>query len=145
MWFSLILVTLAAVCNAVMDINQFHWHKSIFMMFHDKGYRGFSRQWWDSVVSWENKYINGDHTRGFIKWRFLGFEFNKPVHITDAFHLFKTIMLTFMIGSVVLYETTFNPLIDFLILGICWVGVFNLFYNKVLKIKKYKGLWDYEV
>jgi hypothetical protein len=47
---SIILVALAAVCNAIMDVLSHHYPRSIFNRFNPK--------WWNPKTSWMNKYVN---------------------------------------------------------------------------------------
>ena len=54
---SLIFWSLAATCNAVMDVLQNHWIQSIF-------YKRVKSSWWDPSVSWKNKYYEGDFRYG---------------------------------------------------------------------------------
>ena len=112
---SCIFIFLAAVCNAVMDKTQFHFHKSIF--------KTLNPYFWNGEISWQNKYINRDFNQGFKK---------TPVQFTDAFHLFKSLMIIFFVAAVVYYKPMINAFIDFLIFGACWNGTFNCFFNKIL-------------
>jgi len=72
---SLVLVMLAAICNAIMDVTQFHFYKSIFNK------EPFSVSWLNGDISWRNKYKNGSVSQG---------RNNIPVWFTDAFHFFKS-------------------------------------------------------
>lgn len=125
---SLILIVLAAICDSIMDVCQFHYHKSIFTRFNKPMY-------WDGTISWKKKYINWDAgDRRMRKWIF-GL-FNYPVQLTDAWHLFKSLMLTLFCVSVVVYcPLTKNMLLDVALYGCTWNLVFYLFYNHFLVIK----------
>ena len=59
---------------------------------------------WDGENSWKNKYINGDPKLGRVKW-FFGM--TKPVQITDAFHLFKTLMIINICLSIISFDKSF--------------------------------------
>lgn len=126
---SCIFIFLAAICNAVMDVSLFHWHKSIFTK------KGFARHWWDGTISWKNKYVDGEESLGRKEWRILNMIFIKPVQLTDAFHFFKMLMWGFIIISVVVYKPLINIYLDFVILSTVFIQTFNLFYNRVLKLK----------
>lgn len=126
---SLISFLLASICNAIMDVCLFHWHKSIFTK------KGFKRQFWDGTISWRNKYIDGDFNKGLKTIKILWFEIEKPVQITDAFHLFKTLMIAFIIITVITVVPIFDTFTDFCIYSATWVIGFNLFYNRILKLK----------
>lgn len=121
---SLILVMLAAICNAVMDTISFHYIKSIFSKLN--------RQWWDPYVSWKNKYIDWDRGKRAEKtiW---GIKY--PTALTDAWHFFKSTMIVLMVLAIVLYTPFINPFIDFMIIGLGWNISFNLFYNKIFRLK----------
>ena len=120
---SFIFVLLASICNAIMDVTQFHFWRSIFN--NDL----FRARWWNGNVSWRNKYINGDVKQGRT---------NTPVWFTDAFHFFKSSMIINLTLAIVLYDVMINPLIDFLILGLTWNTFFNLFYRHLLKKQTYE-------
>ena len=119
----LIMVLLAAICNAVMDTISHHHSTSVFKN-HKSGF------WSDAnLVSWKNKYINGDPFQG--RRRFLGIII--PVQFTDAWHLFKSLMVIVLALSVVFYSTIIYIWSDFVMFGIIWNLAFNLFYNHLLK------------
>ena len=103
---SIILVIFAAICNAVMDNIKDHWYKSVFNS------KRFNRQWWDPEVSWQNKS-------------------KRIVWISDAWHLFKSLMIILLCASIVTYTPLFG-LWDILIFGTVWNLTFSLFYNKIL-------------
>ena len=54
---SSILIFLAAMSEAIMDNLQFHYYKSIFS-------NRKSQQFWNPLISWSNKYKNGDKNLG---------------------------------------------------------------------------------
>jgi len=91
-------VILAGICNAVMDVCQHKWGRSIFSVY--------KRQYWDPAISWKNKYVDWDSCNNervrFLKFgKFKGFV--KPVSLTDGWHLFKRLMLIFLAIAVVVY------------------------------------------
>lgn len=139
-----LLFALAAICNAVMDVSKFHWHKSIFSKGSFQGltvfgYQVFKREWWDGTISWMNKYVDLDFRKGFKKVKIPALkvkgrsitkesEITKPVQLTDAFHYFKMLMVLFLCWAIS------DSFLEFIIYSTIWIQVFNLFYNKVLKI-----------
>lgn len=132
MVYSLIFIILAAICNAVMDACSHYYYRSIFTRYSDL--------YWNADRSWLNKYIDRSPEKGFRKI-FLGF--NYPVFLTDAWHLFKSLMIVFLILSIT-FAWSNNPpfittwwfyLVIIIVLGTIWNVVFNLFYNHLL-IKK---------
>ena len=90
------------------------------------------RQWWDPYVSWKNKYVDWD---GGIRTEKTIWGIKYPTALTDAWHLFKSTMIVLIGLSIVLYTPFINPLVDFVIIGIGWNVAFNLFYNKIFKLK----------
>lgn len=115
------LIVFAAICNAVMDKITHHYHKSVFA--------DLDPYFWNPSFSWRNKYVLGVPENGHRRlWIF-----KYPVAFTDAWHLFKSLMLAFLIGAVVCYgyANVMWAVIDFLFFGILWVITFNLFYNVI--------------
>jgi hypothetical protein len=98
-----------------MDTLSHHWYGSWFRR------KGFSEQFWNPAVSWENKYEN---------WFCLFGKYIKvPSQISDAWHIFKTLMIIFMVLSIV----TYNPVsswwwVDLLIYGTVWNVWFSTIY-----------------
>lgn len=137
MVISLVLIAVAAVCNACMDTLAHHWDTSIFKDISAK--RG-SLFWADATqVSWRNKYVNGDPAQGRVKWKIFGFIVNKPVQFTDGWHLTKMIMIFTLCAAVVCYHTKnslITETINFVVLGTVWNVVFSLFYDKLFRTKK---------
>ena len=122
---SLLFLALASICNAIMDKTSHHFEKSIFS-------KAKNRKWWYTPDSWKNKYIDGDSTKGRIKWFW---KINKPVQLTDAWHFFKMLMIFFIVFSIISYKEIFNPILDIIIYGSIWNLTFILFYKKIFKLK----------
>lgn len=131
MILSIILIFLlwfiAAASNAVMDILQHKYKQSIFS--------NYNRQYWDPIISWANKYkVLSERIK--YKWNFYLFKIDKPVFLTDAWHLFQSIMIVSLAISVLIALTLgLNILPAFLILnglGLTWNKTFVLFYHKLL-------------
>ncbi len=74
----LLCFIIAAICEAVMDVLQFHYMRSLFKDFKNNIF-------WDPEISWRNKYKDGDPKKG-PKFLFSDTLF---VGLTDAWHLFK--------------------------------------------------------
>jgi len=127
---SIILIALAAICNAVMDICSHHYYYSVFTMFNS--------QYWNANVSWANKYINGEPSIGRKKW--LYGMLNIPVQITDAWHLFKSLMIVFLISAIPFCPSNELGLPEWIYYsaviiagGTVWNLTFNLFYKHLLR------------
>lgn len=127
---SLFFFMLASIANAIMDTSVHHFSTSVF--------KNLNKLFWDGEISWKNKYINGDVKLGRRKWKY---GLNYPVQLTDAFHLFKMLMIVFLAMSVITFDKTFfvqdYNLISFgavlALYGFIWNTTFSLFYNKLLK------------
>lgn len=124
---TIILIIIAATCNAVMDIISHKYTVSIFSRYDDI----FIEQWWNPVHSWKNKYKASRK-----KWY-------KPVQFSDAWHTFKTIMIFCLMAAVITFDLDnynifnnkfLNFLIIYGILGTTWNLTFSLFYKKILKL-----------
>ena len=128
---TIILIMIASICNAIQDILAHHHSISIFGKYK----KGF---WSDATQeSWKEKYIDWDGgNRNRKKWIF-GL-FNLPVQFTDAWHLFKSLMVVLFVLAIVLYKPFFGILIDFFVLGAIWNLEFLSFYNKILVVRKNK-------
>lgn len=101
-----LFIVLAAFFNAVSDTLSHHFYTSIFSKKNPK--------WWDPNISWN-----------YVK--FLPFTKYRP----DAWHLSKSAMI-FCICAAAVSPGIFHPVIDYALLGIVWILVFNLFYDKIL-------------
>jgi len=75
-----VLLFISSVANGIMDKLMFHYAISIF--------KNLNPSFWNPLVSWKNKWKNGNKSEGE---RFLGSS-TIFVNLTDAWHLFKSIM-----------------------------------------------------
>ena len=123
-----ILVIIAGISEAVMDKLQFHYPKSIFSNFK-------KQQFWNPLISWSNKYKNGDEKLGHSfpgsTTIFVGF--------TDAWHLFKLINHTCLFIGLPLLAFQLNSF-NQLIIVICIARIlhgftFDIFFDAILKKK----------
>lgn len=140
---SLLFLMLASICNSIMDKTSHHFHKSVFKKMKNSN-------WWNPTESWKLKYVDGIVENGRVKWNILGFKFNKPVQVTDAWHFFKSLMIIFMCTSIVLMtlslpftikdiydcmDYVLNFILHLLITGFIWNKTFTLFYHKIWEEK----------
>jgi hypothetical protein len=114
---SIIFWLLACVCNAIMDVISTRYDVSIFRNF-------LNQFFWDWRISWHNKWKNGDILQGE---KFL-FSSSIFVFLTDAWHLFKALMLLFLILSIYFYVPIFG-ILDIPFFFISWGITFELLYN----------------
>lgn len=132
-WLAMLLVFIAAKCNAVMDVVSHKWTISIFRKIENKFLFKFFHK-----DSWKNKYVdydNGDKSR----MKLIG-NINFPVQLTDAWHLCKSIVITCLIMLYVIwpYLDPVSLLGAFALLGLNWNITFLLFYKRVFIEKKYR-------
>jgi hypothetical protein len=121
---SILLIFLAGACNAIMDrISMEHFDSSRFHKLNP----GF----WNADISWRNKWKGGMKSCGEKFWG----SSRLFVWMSDAWHLFKSIMLVLILLAVVLYRPIINIYFDFALNGAIWVFGFTLFYNKILPLK----------
>ena len=129
---SLLCVALAAACNAVMDTATHHFSSSILPQ----------TDFWNAETSWRLKYVQGNPEFGRARWLF-GY-CQKPVQITDAWHLFKTMMIIFVCAAMAFGASADVPYFNrwtekgviFALSGMVWNTVFSLFYDKTLRKKE---------
>lgn len=131
---TLILIIIAGACNAVMDVLQFNFDKSIF--------KKYKPSFWDPKKSWINKYQQ-PLTSYKKRWYYFGiitpkfkeaFPFSSTlfVSLTDGWHLFQKVTWSCLIAAVVLYEPMINGVVDFMILYAIFTTSFTLFYDRIL-------------
>ena len=132
---SVIFFGLAAICNAMMDTLQFHWYK---FKWKDK----VNPQYWNPTISWKNKYVDGDPSKG-LKF---SFPFGWVANFLDAWHLFKMIQIFLIVFAIIAFPFSYqicffdsyfwNQLAWLAIFGVTWNGLFNWFFNKILVTSK---------
>lgn len=122
-----ILISIAAACNAVMDKVSFHYSHSIFANLNEL--------FWNPNLSWKNKYKNGDQEQGE---RF-PFSATALVMFTDAWHLFKSIMITALVTAIIV---SIPGIKELWYIG-AWLGarllyavVFHLFFHIIFENEK---------
>ena len=122
---SSILIVIAAMSEAIMDNLQFHYFKSIFK---DRE----AQQFWNPLISWSNKYKNGDKNQGE---KFIG-STTLFVGLTDAWHLFKLINHTCLfIGLSVLafqLDSVKELIVVTCIARMIYGFVFTIFFDSIL-------------
>jgi hypothetical protein len=120
---SLLLIILAAIINAAMDTLNASYHRSVF--YNEKWLK--LNQFVNPATSFKNKWKNGDKTKGELFFGSSTF----LVWTTDAWHLFKTLMLLCFSVAVVTYNPMIHPLIDAITYWIVFGIVFELFWSKI--------------
>ena len=123
----LICFTLMGISEAVMDTLQFHFYKSKFSKFK-------KQLFWDPIISWKNKYKNGDPKKGPK----FPLSTTLLVGLTDGWHFFKLLRNLFLFVGILLLVLSLNGFW----VSLLWVSVsrflfgifFTLFYSKILLI-----------
>jgi hypothetical protein len=131
---------LAGMCNSVMDTLFSHYDISIF--------KKFNPLFWNPEISWKNKWAQPYPQPTENKWYYFGFPppykerfpYSSTIFVflTDAWHLFKFFMLTFIFLGVVLYTPIVSKFADFFIYYIAYTFTFTMFYDYVLVRKEYR-------
>ena len=104
---SFILILLAAICNAIMDVlENENFSSSVFKNLNPK--------WWYKRESWK-------YAKKVFGWKY------------DGWHVFKSTMIVLIMLAIVLYQPIFNPVLDFILLGGIWNSTFSFIY-KLLKV-----------
>lgn len=126
---SIILIIIAAVCAAIMDVLSHHYPRSIF--------KNLNPSWWNSKISWRNKYsvFEKDKTKEKLFYAFC-----------DAWHTFRNIYVFSIIGAIVFFpflviEYSKYQILDFVIIWFLallfiYLVIYYLFYKLVLIKKK---------
>jgi hypothetical protein len=125
----LVCFVLMGISEAVMDTVQFHFFKSIFSNFK-------KQLFWDPVVSWRNKYKNGDPNKGPK----FPFSTTLLVGLTDGWHFFKLLRNLFLFVGILLLVLS----LDGFWVSLLWVCIsrvlfgvsFTIFYNNVFVYSK---------
>jgi len=134
---SLFLIAIAGMCNALYEI--------IFVFFDQSIFRNLNPLFWNPEVSWQNKWAQPFPQPAENKWYYFGFPprykerfpYSSTIFVwmTDAWHLFKAIMLTCIMAAIVLYVPIVNPFADFVLLYCTFTFVFTLFYDYIFRVK----------
>lgn len=129
---SILFLTLAGMCNAIMDKINFHWDESIF--------KGSKLEWWaNPEVSYKNKWKNNSNNLDGEKFPGSSTIF---VWVTDLWHFAQSFMVTFFVlgtlfygdGIINVFETRwFNMVCDLIILKGAFSLSFELFWSVILK------------
>jgi len=125
----IIFYSCSGILDAVMDTLKDHFSISIFSKLNPV--------FWNPAVSWTNKYIDNDSTKGHKTFNFLGLKINTPDAFSDAWHISKLIREGFNILAILsTLGLPFNLIyiaILFIALSIFRNLAFDLFYNKILR------------
>ncbi len=116
---------LSSVCRALHNTLIHHFNISIF--------NGKNNQWWDPNISWTNKYIDNDPTKGFKKWLTFKFKITNLQQFSDAWHTFNTLEI-FCNWLAILTVLTFSLTINSIIPLALFIGLSFISYNLTFSI-----------
>lgn len=119
----IILLVLAGILNACMDILKTRYSVSIFSNWKHQN-------WINPSLSWVNKWKPKSKLGDLIMSTIL-------VWITDFWHFCKMLMLLFIMLAITFYHPIINQWIDIFIFYCSFTIPFEIFYSKLL-IKKDK-------
>ena len=112
---TILLISIAAISNAVMDILKDRFKDSVFSKFNE--------QFWNPAKSYLNKYIEGDKDKGR---KYPSFISGFTDTFSDSWHIFKFILIL----CIVLIAS--NSFIEFILYFSLWGIIFKVFYTKLL-------------
>ena len=128
---SLILITIAGILNAIMDVLAVRYDVSVFSKLTQ------FKLFLDPRISWANKYKNGSVFSGP---KFFG-STTFFVSFTDAWHLAKSLMIWLIAAAIIFYKPIVNPLIDIFIMHILFSVAFELFFGTLFIKGALKRKW----
>lgn len=129
----IILFILIVICDAAKDVIKSRWDGSFF----DKHPKLFPKKWWDSRLSWKNKWVldeNGeiklDENGERIPKKLFGI-IDFPDAFTNGWHLVKFFLWTFLIFITAVNLPLFVWYVNFVILSGIYLFFWWLFYNQI--------------
>lgn len=130
---SIILISISGMCLAVVESLGVMFYDSIFykLICWKKEYR---EQWWNSSISWKNKYRNGLVYRGRKYFKFFYLKITIPSLFFSATDLFKYLHLLLIIASISLHSQIVDSFyFDFFLLFLIWNSSFIFFKSIFVK------------
>jgi hypothetical protein len=122
---SLLLMILAGILNAFMDVTDFHYSISIFTKWK-------CQKWIDPALSWRNKWKNGDPAQGE---RFFGSS-TIFVCVTDFWHFCEFLMMLSICCAIVFYHPLIKWWTDIIFFFAAYSIFFEIFFSKILIRRK---------
>lgn len=117
-WISIILMVLAGVFNACMDVLKVRYSVSIFKDMK-------AQQWINPALSWHNKW------KPISKFGDLMIS-TVLVWVTDLWHLVKMLMLASISCAIIFYSPIYKWWTDIFIMYCAFTMTFELFFSKIL-------------
>lgn len=118
-----VCIYLAGVCNGIMDSVADHYHKSLPKKL------GWSDQFWDKNISWENKWAKDKNNKPIIGKENFFLSSTVLVFLTDGWHLSQSIMFSmWIIGLIIALLLTMNIMINIILLfPILFFSIWGIF------------------
>jgi len=127
---SFILVALAAICNAYMDIWMIR-----YMILNEYQENQLNPSWWsfNPSAKWKDGKYGTIKAENFLLKK-IGIRTTwLSTNCNDAWHFFKSIMVVLLCSAIVIYTSYNNTLltktIELILFGLAWNIPFNLVYN----------------
>lgn len=124
-----LLVFCAGSANGVMDKLQFHFDNSVFGAMPDS-----SSRFWNPKQSWKNKYVDwdaGDKQPAFF------LSTTALVGLTDAWHLFQSVMITCFVLAILCYRRQAKRwvyVLHFVLLKLSFSAGFTFMFDYLLSV-----------
>jgi hypothetical protein len=120
-----ILLVISFFSYSCMGTLQFHFYQSIFFRFKNQ-------KFWNPLLSVNNKYKNGNKLDGEAFWG----STHLFVFLTDGYHLMQFIFENSLFLAIAFYNSDYKWYLSFIGIRIIYGIVFNLFFDKILVLKK---------
>lgn len=111
-YISAIFIMIAAICKSISDTIEFHFYTSVF--------KNLNQNFWNPEKSW-------NHAKRIFAY---------PL---DAWHISNSLALSCFLLAMIFYinltpikNQTLSKIVDFTLLSIISIAVFNLFFNHLL-------------
>ena len=114
---SILLMILAGIFNATMDVLKYRFNRSIFQDWKHQ-------QWINPALSWHNKWKPDSKLGDLLMSTVL-------VWVTDMWHFAKMFMLVCISFAIVFYSPVFKWWIDVLMMYFAFTATFELFFSKI--------------
>ena len=117
-WISILLMIVAGMLNATMDVLKVRYKTSIFRFWKNQ-------QWINHSLSWHNKWKPKTKFGDLIMSTVL-------VWVTDMWHFVKMLMLMCIAAAIIFADPALAWWLDILIMYFAFTATFELFFSKVL-------------
>lgn len=133
---TLVLIILAGMFNAL--------YETLYTFFKYSIFKNLNPLWWNPLQSWKFKWYQPMQPPE-KKWYYFGFypkyrerfPYSSTILVwtTDAWHLFKALMLGCIMAGIVTYNPIINPAIDFFIYYGAFTFTFTIFFDYIFRTK----------